>query len=118
MVGVVNKYNRAYHSAIRSTPTEAWEDKSGVVQIENSNKGSYAKRFIVRNREKFEVGQEVRIARRENLGNQMKEEKGRFLREGKIIEKCGNDAYLVKEKDKIYKKCHYDLKRKNSLVVG
>lgn len=109
---VVRTYNRTYHSAIKSTPDEAWSDYTGIAQLENSSRGSYAKRFVMRGRGKFESGQKVRITQRENLGGRTKNIKGRFMREGEILARCGDDAYLVKEEDKIFKKCHYDLKGK------
>jgi len=71
---VVKKYNWTYHSAIKCTPVEAWTDESGMAQVQNSRKGEYARRFIVRSRERFRPGQEVRIAKRENPGNVAKEE--------------------------------------------
>jgi len=37
---VVGKYNWTYHSAIRCSPREAWEDKSGVAQVQNNGKNS------------------------------------------------------------------------------
>jgi hypothetical protein len=109
---VVRKYNSTYHSAIKCAPVEAWDDKTGIAQVENGRNGAYAKQFVIRKREEFIRGQKVRITSRENLGNETKQEKGRFRREGIIIDKCGEDSYLVKEGDKIFKKCHYDLKAK------
>lgn len=55
-------------------------------------------------------GQKIRIARRENLGGETKQEMGRFTQEGMILNECGDDAYLMKIKNRIIKKCHYDLK--------
>ena len=109
---LVQDDNNTYHSAIRCTPAEAWNDSTGIAQIENSKQGKYAKRFVVRDREKFVPGQEVRIAQRENLGDRGKNETGRFNNIGKVLVVCGEDSYLVRENDRLIKKCHYDLKGK------
>jgi len=108
---IVQRYNEVYHSGIRETPTEAWEDKKGIAQIENSPEGKYQMRFKKGSREIFEEGQDVRIAKRENLGNDTKDIKGRFVRQGTIVGICGGDSYMVKDgNEKITKKRHYDLK--------
>jgi hypothetical protein len=106
-------YNETYHCGIGCTPVEAWNDESGAM-IENSSSGRYSSRFKRRFREKFSVGQEVRMGHRENV----KEPggKGRFTEIGRVQEKCGGDSYLVRKCDnRIVKKRHYDLK---GLVVS
>jgi hypothetical protein len=106
-------YNRTYHSGLKCTPLEAINERNMDVEVkwENSGDGDYAKKFIKRAREQFTVGQAVRIAKRENLGNDGKRDSGRFVRNGVILDICGNDSYLVKtEEGKIIKKRHYDLK--------
>ena len=109
---VLSRYNKTYPSAIKCTPEEAWKNETRIARIENVSIGSYTKRFKPRAKENFVVGQKVRISRKENLGSAIMNEMGRFLREGKIIAQCGDDAYLINERGKIIKKCHYDLKGK------
>ena len=107
----IERYNRSYHTGIKRTPIEALEDKTGHVMIENSPQGNYGKKFKKTKREKFEKGQTVRVAKRENLSGCSKYEKGRFLETGKILEKCGNDSYLVKlGNGRLVEKIDYDLK--------
>ncbi|KAI5151978.1 hypothetical protein ENBRE01_2475 [Enteropsectra breve] len=107
---IVEIYNNSYHAAIRCAPKEAFYDDRGEAQMENSRAGLYQKRFKMMKREKFLKGQKVRITSHENLKDKTKNEKGRFYRNGVIIDVCDNDSYLVKEDDKIFKKNHYDLK--------
>ncbi|WUR02698.1 integrase catalytic domain-containing protein [Vairimorpha necatrix] len=100
---------------------EAWRDQTAEVIIENDENGKYAGRFKRRHRETFTVGQEVRIARRENLGTRAKTDKGRFTGRGRIVAISENDSYIVRLLDgKIVKKRHYDLKeiRKSCLEDG
>ncbi|EQB62118.1 hypothetical protein NAPIS_ORF00305 [Vairimorpha apis BRL 01] len=90
----IERYNRSYHTGIKRTPIEALKDKTEHTK-----------------REKFEKGQTVRVAKRENLPECSKYEKGRFLDTGKILEKCGNDSYLVKlGNGRLVEKIDYDLK--------
>lgn len=108
---IENQYNKSYHHGIKCTPEEAWEDHSGIAALENSLQGNYNKQFKTRKREVFNCGQQVWIAKRENLKNRMKGENGRFLKTGIIAEECENGSYLVKTEDgKIVKKNHRDLK--------
>lgn len=114
---ILRAYNDTYHEGIKCTPNEAWNDESGIVTIENSKLGSYNKRFKVREREKFEKGEQVRVAKRENMGINSKRDKGRFIDTGTIMERFEGDSYLVKMEDgKIRKKRHYDLK--GDSVIG
>ncbi|KAF9752815.1 Transposon Tf2-9 polyprotein, partial [Nosema granulosis] len=94
----VNIYNKTYHSGLRCTPNEAIKDCKTNTEIkwENSSMGDYAKNFVKRTREKFIVGQIVRIAKRENLGNNSKRDSGRFTRKGVITDVCEKDSYIVK----------------------
>ena len=112
---VIEIYNNTYHSGIRCTPREAVEEENTREETRwmNSEQGEYAKTFKKRAREKFDTGQEVMVAKRENLGNTLKSDSGRFLRQGIILEKCEGDSYILRLDDgKIIKKRHYDLKRK------
>lgn len=116
---IVGQYNRTYHVALKCTPEEAWGDNSGIIAWRNSKECEYASRFKKGFREKFGVGQVVKIAKRENLGGEAKRAKGRFINEGTIVAKCGGDSYLVKKQDgKIIKKRHYDLKGKSSETIN
>lgn len=108
---IADAYNNTYQTAIGCTPMEACADTTGKITRANSPEGKYAGKFKVRPREKFEVGERVRIAKSDNLGGKSKEYKGRFLIKGEILDKCGGDSYLVRKEDgKIVKKRHYDLK--------
>nr|AHW68394.1 hypothetical protein NP_09H07 [Nosema pernyi] len=107
----VEIYNSSFHAGVKCTPIEAAEDKSGTVMIENSPDGTYARNFKGWYREKFIRGQEVRVAKRENLKDTAKNCKGRFLDMGKVLEVCPGDSYIIRlENGKILKKRHYDLK--------
>jgi hypothetical protein len=87
--------------------------------IENGPEGVYAKRFIARKREKVFRGQSVRVAKKENLKGCDKHDKGRFLENGKVIEICGGDSYIVRlENGRFVKKRHYDLKGLLENYVG
>lgn len=56
-------------------------------------------------REKFKEGQQVRVAKRKNLGNRVKSESGRFVYLGKILKACEGDSYIVRtENGRIIKK--------------
>jgi rubrerythrin len=108
---IEEKYNNTYHNAIKCTPREAVKDISGIARLENGPEGTYKKRFKQQKREKFRQGQQVKIAKLENLQGASKEYKGRFIENGVVIEECGNDTYLVKKVDgKIMKKRHSELK--------
>lgn len=109
---VVRSYNETYHSGIRCTPIEAWTEDCERIRIENSEGSKYAGKFKKGFREKFEVNEKVLVAQHENLKDKPKEFKGRFTKEGTVVEKMENDSYLVKlAKDgKLVKKRHNDLK--------
>lgn len=114
---IIMAYNNTYHSAIQMTPKEACLDESGMAIVQNSLEGSYASKFKRSKIEQIEVGQLVRIAKRENITVNQKRKKGRFLGTGKIIEKCPGNSYLVMtDSGRIMKKRYYDLKIKRSLV--
>lgn len=118
IIRIVNVYNGMYHSAIGCTPIEAMVNETGNVRIENSPEGKYAKRFKKRWRWRFDIEQKVRIATRENIRNDAKEAKGRFIMSGAIMEVCEGDSYVVKlddESGRLVKKRHYDLKRMESV---
>ncbi|WUR02941.1 integrase catalytic domain-containing protein [Vairimorpha necatrix] len=100
-MGSIEKYNMSYYTALKCTPIEATEDKTGHVMIENSPQGKYGKLF----------NEGKRVAKKENLKGADKYLKGRFLESGKVIERCGNDSYIVKLVNGRYiKKRHYNLK--------
>lgn len=62
-------------------------------------------------KEKLEKWQKVRIARKENLGNKSKEEKGKFIDNSIVIKTCRVNSYLVKNSsERLISKKHYDLK--------
>jgi transposase InsO family protein len=108
---IKNAYNMAYHAGIKMSPAEALQDESGVVNLENSKEGKYNKQFKRGKREKFKEGQQILIAKRENLGATAKTKRGRYLKKGVIIGTCTGDSYVVKDENgKINKKRHYDLK--------
>lgn len=108
---VEEMYNKTFHVGIKSTPEEAWNDNSGIARIENNIDGKYNKKFKKYHREKFKIGEQVLVAKNENLGVRGKNEKGRFLGRGVIDTVLPGDSYLVKiEKDRIVKKRHFDLK--------
>ena len=112
---IITAYNDTYHSGIKCTPNEAMSgEKSETVKQENGTEGKYKEKFKKRFREKFKAGQDVRVAKRENLGNESKGAKGRFLGKGLVTEVCEGDSYLVKGSDgRITKRRHYDLKPLN-----
>ncbi|KAF9754348.1 hypothetical protein NGRA_3368, partial [Nosema granulosis] len=104
-------YDNSYHSGIRCTPIEARQDETGEDMIENGLEGIYQKQFIRRKRETFDVGQRVRIAKKENLKGCDKYEKGRFLEMGQVQDRCKGDSYIVRlDNGRMVKKRHYDLK--------
>ena len=107
---LIRAYNSTYHSAIKCTPKEANWREDGEILWQNSRNSKYAEEFKTGFREKFVVGQKVRVSNRENLDN--KYDKGRFFREGVIVGKFNNDSYIVKdvETDKINKKRHSEVK--------
>lgn len=108
---ICENYNQTYHSALKCTPEEAWKEDPDEVMLRNSRLGDYAKSFKRRYREKFEQGDEVRIAQRQNLKGLPKEAKGRYTGRGIIVEECEGDSYIVKtEEGRLTKKRHYDLK--------
>lgn len=108
---IQNAYNDTFHSGIKCSPNEAYNDTSGIAAEENSKVGKYNQRFRRFKREKFYIGQKVRIAKLDNLGKMQKSEKGRFLGCGVILEVFDNDSYLVRDdQGKIKKKRHSELK--------
>lgn len=108
---IVRAYNNTYHTGIKCTPEEAWYDYSGKAQIENSKLGKYQKRFKMKQREKFVEGQQIKVAKHENLRFDVKNVKGRFVDDGIVVGKAGNDSYLIKMANgKYVKKRYHDLK--------
>ena len=108
---VIQKYNNTFHRAIGKTPKEAVMEEDTDLVVSNSKYGGYAKAFKRGSREVFTMGQSVLIARRENLGVNAKEARGRFLDSGQVVGVFGDDSYLVRKSDgKLSKKRHFDLK--------
>ena len=108
---VIAAYNDTYHSGIKCTPREAMESMPETAREENGPDSRYKERFKRGHRDKFEVGQEVRVAKRENLGRDTKGAKGRFMGKAVVLETCRGDSYLIKKDDgKTQKRRHYDLK--------
>ncbi|KAI5191018.1 hypothetical protein NECID01_1248 [Nematocida sp. AWRm77] len=71
-------YNNTWHSAIKMTPIKAWEDEEEATQA-NREDGTYANTFKYKEREQFYEGEQVLIARYNNLGiNQKRSQRGRF----------------------------------------
>ncbi|KCZ76876.1 hypothetical protein H311_02118 [Anncaliia algerae PRA109] len=71
----------------------------------------YAKKFKMRSRKEYKVGDKVRISQRNNLKDRCKEEVGRFYEKGEVMERFKNDSYLVKKDNgKIVKKRYFNLK--------
>lgn len=107
---IVEGYNETYHEGIKCTPEEAWNNQEKAM-IQNSRQGEYSKRFMQKEPEKFIEGQQVRVAKRENLGKMAKSEKGRFLGMGEIVKEAGENSYIVRDSEgKLKKKRYYDLK--------
>lgn len=103
-------YNNSFHKEIGRTPEEAWNKNDERLKQINSKKGNYGKTFKKRKREVFIVGQQVRIANKENLKITGKSY-DRFQDRGVVTEIAGGDSYIVKAEDgKIYKINHADLK--------
>jgi phosphoribosylformylglycinamidine (FGAM) synthase-like enzyme len=108
---ITRAYNNTYHSGIRCTPREAWKDETNIAMIENNREGKYIKQFKKTKREKFKIGDRIRIAKKENV-KEGKHMRGRFLGLGDVIGICGGDSYLIKDSEgKLKKKRHCDLKK-------
>lgn len=108
---VVNSYNKTYHKAIKMTPFEAIKGDDDQLVVENSKYGKYATKFNRGTREKYKMGQNVLICKKENLGRDTKDCKGRFNEKGMIVGVFENDFYLVKKEDgKMIKKRYFDIK--------
>jgi hypothetical protein len=75
----VEIYNNSFHAGVKCTPIKAAEDKSGIVIIENSPDGTYARYCKGWYREKFIRSQEVGVAKRENLRTQQRIVRVNFL---------------------------------------
>ncbi|KAI5179860.1 hypothetical protein PAEPH01_2701, partial [Pancytospora epiphaga] len=103
-------YNKTYHKGIEMFPNEAKEDKTEKIQLMNSEDGKHADRFNKRKREKFTIGNKIRISEKENLKIKGKPY-DRLQKGGIVIEKCGNNSYLVKDENgRIVKRNHAHLK--------
>ena len=108
---IEERYNETFHRGIKMMPKEAFIDKDNErLKLLNSEGGEYANKFKDSKREKFIIGQQVRIASKENLDIKGKMYV-RFQEQGVITQVAGIDSYIVKEESgKIYKISHSDLK--------
>lgn len=75
---IQDQYNRTHQSGIGRRPLERWNDETGWVMMENSLVGKCSRKFKKGFMEKFEIGQDVRVGLRENLGKDTQRDKGRF----------------------------------------
>lgn len=89
-------YNSTFYLPIKYASQEVNKDKKFDVLAENSATGKYERKFEIWNIDEFDVGDKVRIASKENLKDKTKEDKGRFIKEIIVFNKCDNDSYLVK----------------------
>lgn len=93
------------------TPFEAIKGDDDQLVVKNSKYGKYATKFKRGTREKYKAGQNVLICKKENLGRDTKDCKGRFNEKGMIVGVFENDSYLVKKEDgKMIKKRYFDIK--------
>ncbi|KAI4293298.1 hypothetical protein PAPHI01_2572 [Pancytospora philotis] len=107
---IQDAYNRSLHSAIGMSPNEAWADTGDTLRDANAADGAYAQRFKPLKREKFEIGQPVRIAKTENLKTRGKSH-DRFQDTGTITDYAGKDSYMVRDSTgRIIKRSHAHLK--------
>ncbi|KAI5193332.1 hypothetical protein NEMIN01_2480, partial [Nematocida minor] len=103
-------YNSTWHSAIKMTPNRAWENEEEASE-RNKKDSKYGKTFKHQEREKFYEGEQIKIAKHENLKEKQKSQKGRFYDDGVIMKACGNDAYIVKNaKGQLKKKTYKEIK--------
>lgn len=106
---LIEKYNNTEHRAIGLTPNEA------LIEFMNQSENliikshKYEKEFKTLNRENFEEGEEVYLKR--SLINLQTKKDSLFDKKVKIIKKLDNDSYLVQDKEKIFKRNHYSLKK-------
>lgn len=114
---VIGSYNNSFHKGLGMSPLEAIEKVTETI-VNNSRYGKYAEAFRRRKRYRFQKGQKVAISQTENLKNKSKQDKGRFLVDGVIIEVLDNDSYLVrKDTDgKIVKKRYFNLKSLDGMM--
>ncbi|ORD99532.1 hypothetical protein A0H76_691 [Hepatospora eriocheir] len=102
----INAYNNCFHRVIQCTPNEAYENPC---KIKCNGINEYADEIHC---EEIPIGSTVLVAKHENIPKNQKLYSGRFVNEGKIIEKLNNGAYNVKIEDRIEKRMHYDCKKK------
>lgn len=113
---IQDAYNTALHNALGMSPNEAWEDNNDLVSRANAQNSSYAKRFKRLKREKFALGQQVRISKKENLKDLGKKQ-DRFQDTGKIVDICGQDSYIVEDSSgRIVKRSHAHLKSMEKVI--
>lgn len=107
---IVEKINNTYHRGIKCTPNEAWnEPENKTVKEMNSNESEYNKEFKRCFREKFNEGDEVFIQTTSLKAQNKLNDK--FDERGIVLRSLENDSYLIKSRDKTFKKSHSQLKR-------
>lgn len=94
VIDVVNAYNNTYHSSIKCTPYEAFDDYMNV-ELGNLNNDegkwrSKKRRYKVDN---FRKGDKIRLSQKENIA---KHKKGRFYEMGTVMHDYKNGSLLVK----------------------
>ncbi|KAI5149341.1 hypothetical protein ENBRE01_0846 [Enteropsectra breve] len=110
LLKIQDAYNKSLHSATGMSPNDAWEDTGETLKMANSTSGKYAQQFKALKREKFEIGQRVRISKKENLKIQGKSNE-RFQDTGIILDMNGNDSYTVQDSSgRVIKRSHAHLK--------
>ncbi|KAI5181294.1 hypothetical protein PAEPH01_2801, partial [Pancytospora epiphaga] len=108
----VHAYNRAYHTAIKMTPTEGWkcehndgnEEAEKRIREQNKRTSAYDKGFKKKCRDQFVRGQILGIKELpEHKENQ------RFGKTGKIMSELAGDSYIVNCNDRFEKRSYQDL---------
>jgi hypothetical protein len=67
-----------------------------MISMESGSEGIHKNRpNKKRHRGRFSEGEEVRIARKENLGNKVKDQRGRFMKRGVMVNRRNKDSCLV-----------------------
>lgn len=89
-------YNNTFHISIKKTPTEAMNNPLNDELFEKNISAKWEKHGKKQNKEKFDIGEKVRIAQNENIS---KENKGRFQRLGKIIHVYDSGKLMIRMLD-------------------
>lgn len=101
IVKSINTHNNTLYSAIICTRKEAQiNDNDSKVVNANSRHGEYAKKFRKGCRDNFNLAQNVRIAKKDNIKDKgLKDKKGRYLETGKVVAILPGDSYLIKRRN-------------------